>query len=209
MLQSTFHSESEAQQERLWRESLWDLAKGAYTRPEEAVARAYSLVRAEHGSLTLLVGPSGSGKSTWIAEHAGASEVISLDQMREEITGDASDQHENTRVLHQSRDRLKEALRKRRDVIWDATSLRRDSRSMLFQMARDYGAHTTQVVFCTPMNEIFRRNRQREKSIPTSALKRQFSTLEWPDIHEAHRTLFVDADTRIAHDSRTIWKQIS
>lgn len=204
MLRMTFHSESDTQHERLWRESLWDLAEGLYTRPEEAVSRAYRLVREGRGALTLLVGPSGAGKSTWITKYAGSSEVISLDQIREDVTGDAGDQHENTRVLHQARDRLKEALRKGRDVIWDATSLRRDSRSMLIQIARDYGVHTTQVVFCAPMNEIFRRNRQREKSIPTSALKRQFAALEWPDIHEAHRTIFVDAEGCTAYDSRDI-----
>ncbi|MCB9644454.1 MAG: AAA family ATPase [Myxococcales bacterium] len=202
MLGTTFRGEGEMQLERLWRESLWDLAEGTISRPEEAVARSYGRVASARGALTILFGPSASGKSSWLNEHARDAVVISMDQMREEITGDAANQSENTRVLHQARDRLKEALRKGQHAIWDATSLRRDSRSMLVQIARDYHAHTSIVLFCAPMKEIFRRNRQRERQVPPGVLKRQFETLEWPGFHEAHQQIFVGEDGQVAYDTR-------
>lgn len=168
----------------------FDHAKGLITTPEEALARSYK-AREGFGELILLCGASGSGKSTWVKRNLPDAKVVSLDDLREQIAGKREDQSMNGQVLQAAKEQIKQRLRQHRQVVWDATNLRRDFRAPLVQLGLDYGALVTLVVFQLPEVELFSNNRQRAHAVPEHILARQLEMLEFPHLNEAHRTIFV------------------
>lgn len=169
---------------------IHDLCNGTITQPEEGIARSYR-IRDGFPELVLPVGPSGSGKSTWLKQHVGDHLCISLDDIRTELGG-LSDQSNNSRVLPIARERLREGLRRKQKIVWDATSLRRDFRDAVTDLARNYGALITIVCFPNSASSYHQRNMQREVPVPAAVLDRQIASLEWPERLEAHRWLAVD-----------------
>ena len=137
------------------------------------------------------MGPSGSGKSTWTATQGRTT--ISLDNIRETINGDRSDQSNKGKVLQEALEQLRVIFRlgNAGQVIYDATNLRKDFRSKILKLARDYGAVTHIVVFHKPISELFKKNADRKHSVPESALQKQIDSLEWVDATEAHRVSYV------------------
>ncbi len=166
--------------------AIADFEKGLIHSPEEALARHWEH-RAHHGSVTVISAPGGGGKTTWIKDNATAeSVVISLDDLREELTGKRGDQSMNGQVLQLGKERLRQALREKRDIIWDSTSLRRDNRSMVLDLGLDYHATTRIVALGTPPRVAIKRNRERKAQIPVSVLEKQYHQWQWPDLSEAH-----------------------
>ncbi len=154
--------------------------------PQEAIARTYEW-RSQHPEVVVACGPSGSGKSTWIEEHCPEYERISLDDIREEVTGKRHSQARNGEVMQRAKARLREHLRAKKRIVWDATSIRRDGRAMVVDLGHDYHAATKIVGFATPPELAKARNRQRARTIPTEVLERQYDRLQWPEVWEAHR----------------------
>lgn len=183
-----FESEIEDTREREYAcsEGIRQFELGLIRSPEEALAKTWRHRKA-HPRLTVVSGPSGSGKSSWIQKHGDADTlVISLDSIREEITEKRGDQSRNGQVMQLGKERLKQALRERRNIAWDTTALRRDNRSMVLGLGHDYHAWTRLVVIGVPPAIASRRNRKREDPIPQSAIDRQFRLWQWPDVWEAH-----------------------
>jgi predicted kinase len=166
-------------------QTIRDAEAGLIQSVEEGIARAWQL-KDPAPQLILLWGPSGSGKSEWIAKNAAAAQVISLDAIRQEITGKREDQSMNGQVLQAAKERLKALLRRPGTVVWDATNLRQDLRAPLLQLGFDYGAHVVITVLKTPLPTLEARNRQRPHPVPASVLARQLEMLEWPEAGEAH-----------------------
>jgi predicted kinase len=178
--------------QRVFYRSCRDFETGNIHSVEEGIARGYALADAPH--LALTCGPSGSGKSRWAKEQAAHfDEIISLDALREELTGDEREQGENARVVALARERLREALRKRRNVIWDATSLRRDFRRIVVQLGWDYGAFVSISAFAAPLPVLRTTLAQRQRAIPESVLLRQLASLQWPERHEADAVFWYGA----------------
>ncbi len=166
---------------------------GLIATPEEGVARSYAwCAEGQHAKLVLTCGTAGSGKSTWIRSHLPHYEIISLDSLREEIAGKRDNQSKNGQVFQRAKELLKDALRRKAKVVWDATSLRSDGRSLVLGLGHDYHAQTQIVAFPTSPTIASRQNRNRTHPIPTSILDRQLDSLEWPFIWEAHDLIFAD-----------------
>lgn len=168
---------------------LADLHDGVITQPEEGLARSFRF-REPFPELVLTVGPSGSGKSTWIDRHLGDHTRVSLDEIRLEL-GDRSDQSQNAKVRQIARERLREGLRRKGKLVWDATSLHRDHRDAVTNIARDYGALVTLVCFPRSVQEYHQRNRDRATPVPAAVLDRQLAAMQWPEASEAHRWLVI------------------
>ncbi len=168
--------------------TIRDAEAGLIQSVEEGIARAWQL-KDPAPQLMLLWGSSGSGKSEWIAKNAAAAGVISLDAIRQEITGKREDQSMNGQVLQAAKERMKFHLRRPGTIIWDATNLRQDLRAPLLQLGFDYGAHVTILTLKKPIPTLESRNRKRLHPIPVSVLARQLEMLEWPEVNEAHEVL--------------------
>lgn len=166
---------------------------GVIHTPDEAVARSHD-ARGGFPKLVVTVAPSGSGKTSHVTEHFPEHEVISLDALRAELGGDASSQRLNGQVMQLGRERLREALRRGRRVVWDATGLRRDFRRAVLGLGHDYGALTTLLVWTTPEEAAQRRNAARSRTVPAAVIAAQYDGAEFPHVTEAHRTRWHDAE---------------
>lgn len=149
--------------------------------------------------LVVTVGPSGSGKSTWTQRWLVPQgfEVISLDAIREEMSGDRSDQTVNGRVRQAARERVRAGLRAGRKVVWDATSLRADFRGQVAELGVAYGALVTFVLFACSEASLRAANRARPHAVPDAVLTKQLLSWEWPEKNEAHRLLVLGERGRV------------
>lgn len=187
-------------QDMIFARTVRDFEEGDISTLEEGVARTYSL-RNGFSEVYVLYGPSGSGKSSWIKQFDPECEVISLDELREEINGDRADQSNIGQVLSVARERLKVHLRKKRKIIWDASNLREDFRQRICRIAFDYQAFVTMVVCHKSEHQIFRDNKNRPYPVPEDVLRNQMDHLEWPLQEEAHRYWVIDGNGEIVKQS--------
>lgn len=186
--ESAFADRAPAFRQHAFEAAVKDAEGGIIQSAEEGLARAWQL-KDPAPELLLLWGPSGSGKSEWIRRHGAGATVVSLDELREELTGKREDQSMNGQVLQAARERLKRHLRKGDRVIFDATNLRRELRGPLLSLGLDYGARTGIVVLRTALPELEARNRKRLHPVPLAVLERQCAKLEWPGADEAHHLI--------------------
>ncbi len=202
--------EDVAEVERAVLEGVWALGQGEIYTPEEAVARSYE-GRGDRAHVTLMYGPSGSGKSTWAREWAAdqGAELIRLDALRAQLRGKEGDQRANGQVIQLAREQLKAGLRAGKPVVWDATSLRREHRAAVLDTARRYGAHTTLAVMHVGWSVAAERNKGRTESVPEAALARQRQGVQYPEVDEAHRVLWLSQEGEVLADTRERWMEMS
>ena len=153
--------------------------------PEEAIAKTYTH-RKDFAELVVTCAPSGSGKSSWIDQNLPDHRRISLDSIREELTGRRDRMNKEGQVIQLAKKRLRMALAAKEKVVWDATSLRLDGRSAILGLGHDYHALTTIVGFATSPQVLLQRNKKRKNQIPTAVIEKQLASLEWPSSWEAH-----------------------
>lgn len=165
--------------------SILDYEDGIIKSIHEAIPRAFNIPTNTY-TTTLLCGPSGSGKSSWIEKNRTNETIISLDEIRKKITGKRDDQSKNGQVMQAAKEALKQALRDKKNIIWDATNTREDGRKWVINLAKDYGAHTKIITIQSPINELIKRNKKRQHPIPLKALMHQIERMEWPHLDEAH-----------------------
>jgi predicted kinase len=183
-------------QNLIFSNAIQNRENGKIWMPEEEIARSYTY-RQEFPQLVVTVGASGSGKSTWIDRHLPDYKIISLDDLREKLGKSRADQSQNALVVQTAKETLKSYLRERAKIVWDATSLRKDFREQIIDIAYKYRALVTLVVFQSPESIYFQRNRQRNHRVPDSILSKQLETIEFPEIDEAHRVIFMDAEGEV------------
>lgn len=167
-----------------------DVAAGTISTPEEAIAKSFGY-RDAYPEVVVTVGLSGSGKTTWIANNLADHEPVSLDEIRSSLSR-REDQQNNSKVLRIAKEQLREHLRAKRRIVWDATSLRTDFRSGVIDLAMDYGALVTIVAFLCPSDELARRNKTRACPVPIAVRRKQALGAQWPEVTEAHRFLMID-----------------
>ncbi|MEM0968292.1 MAG: AAA family ATPase, partial [Verrucomicrobiota bacterium] len=89
-------------------------------------------------------------------------------------------------VLQAAKAQLRESLRRREKVIWDATNLRKSLRLPLVELGYSYRTRVRVLVHSSPLDEIRKRNRDRPDPIPGRVLERQICRMEWPLASEGH-----------------------
>ncbi|GLS26244.1 hypothetical protein GCM10007877_19590 [Marinibactrum halimedae] len=90
-----------------------------------------------------------------------------------------------------AKDRFKDSLRRKAKVIWDATNLRSDFRSMIIELAEAYHALVTMVVFLLPEDELLKADQQRQYSVGSQVLRAQIDSYQFPLVNECHRMIVV------------------
>ncbi|WDE06749.1 AAA family ATPase [Thalassomonas viridans] len=164
--------------------------------PDEAIAKTYQHA-GNYSHLYVMCGISGSGKSSWIAQNLEDFTLISLDDIREELNGKRECQKSRGQVLQLAKTRLKTALAGKRNVVWDATNIRKDFRKVLCDLGRDYHALVTIVAFQVQEKTLRKNNRNRQHRVADEVIDRQISRLQWPELSEAHRMLLIDENGRV------------
>jgi len=170
--------------------AVHQLAHRQISMAEEAIAKNYEPSQ-QYSHLYVMCGISGSGKSTWIEQNLNGFEVISLDEIREELNGKRDCQKNRGQMLQLAKSRLKIALANKRNIVWDATNIRKDFRKIICDLGLNYGALITIVAFQVKENSLRVNNRHRKHTVGENIVTDQISKLEWPVFTEGHRLLVI------------------
>jgi predicted kinase len=112
-------------------------------------------------SLVVLVGASGSGKSTFARRHFLPTEVISSDFCRGLVSDDENDQAATKDAFELLHFIAAKRLAAGRLTVVDATSVRREDRKPLVELARRYHVLPVVIVLDLPEKVAHARNRDR------------------------------------------------
>ncbi|MDH6117504.1 putative kinase [Kitasatospora sp. GAS204A] len=195
----------------------WAQAREAYARGRlggvaeggvaEAVAATWRWRSGAFPRLIQLVGPSGSGKSSFAAGLRGIDARISLDDLRA-ARGSRADQRANSDVLREGLDRLDAALAAASGgggtVVWDATSLNHQQRSLVHAIAQRRDALVTHVVALVDEAELAERNARRAHPVPAEVLAGQLHRFGPPYPGQAHRTWYLGAGGTVEDTDGTL-----
>jgi predicted kinase len=159
--------------------------KGNITCPEEEIARSYQY-RDSYAHLVLNCGISGIGKSTYLEKNYEGYNVISLDNIREELLGSRSNHTQERKILTEAKSRLKVMLAKKEKIVWDATNYRFDFRKVPLELGFNYGAFNEVILFNDTKENVMKQNKKRSHDIPEIAIDTQIKKFEVPNIEECH-----------------------
>jgi predicted kinase len=132
--------------------------------------------------LAVIVGISGSGKSTFangLKTSIGA-DLVETDAIREELTGDPSDQTQNYKVFQIAKTRIDNLLSQGKNAIIDATSLTHKDRKDWIDIGRKNNAEIHAYFIDTPVDVAKYRNFKRDRKVPEEVIDRQASKLHPP-----------------------------
>ncbi|MEU3787498.1 ATP-binding protein [Streptomyces sp900129855] len=136
-------------------------------------------------SLMVLIGPSGAGKST-IARTWPASQVLSLDALREVVSDDAGDQDATGDAVDALHLLLEARMRRRLFTVVDATNTTRTAREPLVAAAKRHNMLPIAVMVATPGTVCVERQgpRPANRTVPEATVIKQRK-----DMVDSHRTL--------------------
>ncbi|MGW2110931.1 AAA family ATPase [Streptomyces sp. NPDC001948] len=136
-------------------------------------------------SLVVLIGPSGAGKST-IARTWPASQVLSLDALREVVSDDAGDQDATGDAVAALHLLLEARLRRRLFTVVDATNVTEAARKPLVAAAKRHDMLPIAVMLTTPGSVCIERQgpRPANRTVPEEVVAQQHQ-----DMFAARRTL--------------------
>ncbi|MDR2985863.1 MAG: LLM class flavin-dependent oxidoreductase [Nocardiopsaceae bacterium] len=124
-------------------------------------------------ALVVLVGPSGSGKSTWAAERYRTSEIVSSDQLRGVVGSGEHDLDASSDAFALLDQIVAARLRRGLNTVVDTLGLDADRRRAHLALARQAGLPAVAVLFDTDAADCRRRNRNRARPVPATALNSQ------------------------------------
>lgn len=133
-------------------------------------------------TFTMMVGLVGSGKSTYakqLAEETNAI-VCSSDAIREELCGDENSQENNEEVFKILHSRIKENLKNRKNVIYDATNINSKRRRAFLSELRNIPCVKKCVVMATPFEVCCNQNESRNRVVPYEVIERMYKNWNTP-----------------------------
>jgi putative nucleotidyltransferase with HDIG domain len=135
-------------------------------------------------TVTMMSGLPGSGKDTWLNQNRPALQVVSLDQLRDELEVEATE--DQGKVIQAARERCREYLRARTNCAFNATNVVPQTRRRWIDLFADYGARVEVVYVEPPLSAILERNKRRQERVPRSVIHRLLEKTEPPTWAEAH-----------------------
>jgi predicted kinase len=143
-------------------------------------------------TVTMMSGIPGSGKDTWLATHRADLPVISLDDMRDELGVDATENQ--GQVAQLARERCRELLRARTSFAFNATNLLRQTRHRWIDLFADYNARIEMVYVEPPLSVILDQNKRRKRIVPEDVIVELANKLEPPTWSETHELVISDGN---------------
>lgn len=133
-------------------------------------------------TLTILCGIAGSGKSTYAKSLSKYYTIHSSDDLREEMFGDVNEnsKESNAKLFDELHRRIKEDLKNGKDVIYDATNLNRKRRLGFLQELKNIPCIKTCVLVVAPYYVCLLNNKNRDRQVPESAIKRMYMNFQPP-----------------------------
>lgn len=132
------------------------------------------------GALYITVGIPGCGKTTFLESQSEdeAWSIVSTDRMREELTGDMSDQSRNDEVFDALYTKIRTHLSAGWPVAVDATNLRQEYREVLKAIADEVDADTYAYRFAisNDFDTCQQRNMSRDRVVPEPIMRRFHKT---------------------------------
>ena len=144
-------------------------------------------------TVTFMSGLPGAGKDTWLARSRSGVPVVSLDDLREELGIDVTE-NQGT-VIQAAREGCREHLRARRDFAFNATNTVLQTRRRWIDLFADYRARIELVYLEPPLATIFERNERRDRRVPKLVIERLLEKTEPPTWAEAHSVKLVGQET--------------
>lgn len=137
----------------------------------------------------LLCGIPGSGKTTMgkAAEEFGDFyKLVSSDDIRETLWGDASDQRNPKEVFRIMKEKTILELLAGHNVIYDATNIKRKDREAILSEVKlwVYGVQTYCFIFDVPVETCIAHNHMRERQVPDEVIYRMAAHMQRPEYNE-------------------------
>ena len=147
------------------------------------IAPAQPLFDDTWGPVVLLSGLPGTGKDTYLGAHLPDSPVVSLDALRDQLH--ISPIGPQGVVVAAAKEQATGYLRKHQPFVWNATNITASTRESLVSLFSRYGASTQILYLETEWGEQLRRNADRARRVPESAIERMLQKLVPPSSREA------------------------
>jgi len=129
----------------------------------------------------IMVGIPGCGKSTYINKNKIFSEiVISSDSIREELTGDITNQLFNRQVFQEYENRLVECLKQNKSCWMDSTAITKQLREKIIDLIIKYNksAIVKFIEFKPNLNVSLKQNSKRARKVPNEVIYSMFGRFE-------------------------------
>lgn len=129
-------------------------------------------------ALVLMVGPAGSGKTTFAQRHFPADAVLSSDDFRALVAGDAADQSATDAAFGALAEAAEDRLRQGHVCVIDATNLLRDDRGRLLDRAWAHGRPAVAIAFNLALGQCLAWNSARPgRRVPAGVVRSQHRLL--------------------------------
>ncbi|MBS4902244.1 MAG: ATP-binding protein [Coprobacillus sp.] len=138
-------------------------------------------------TLWVMVGLSGSGKSSVakeIAKNNSNTVIVSLNNIREDLTGKVEDKSKNNEVLKIFHKRIREALENNTNVIADATNITMRSRRAIIENVKSIECHKIVYLIPKPFRQCKIDNLNRQHPVPEEVLNGQLRKFQIPFMEE-------------------------
>lgn len=163
---------------------------------------------------TMLIGLPGSGKSYYANEYIktrSGTVVISSDDIRQELWGDANDQQNPSQVFDEMFNRTVAAMKKGTNVIYDATNLvaktRKTTLARLRQALDQDFVAVADVIVCS-LSECKRRQGERDRKVPNEVIDRMVRQFQTPWYNEGWDTINVISCGKQQNIDREHWRML-
>jgi predicted kinase len=143
--------------------------------------------------LAVMVGISGAGKSTYATglKTSLNAQLVETDAIRYELTGDAEDQSQNSKVFEIARKRVDSYLSQGINVIVDATNLNSSERKSWIDIAKANNAEVRAYFVDTPVSTCKSQNNKRARKVPEWVIDKQVNKLFSPTKSEGFDSVTV------------------
>jgi len=139
---------------------------------------------------TVMSGLPGCGKDRWLAQNRSGVPVVSLDDLRDEMGVDPTDNQ--GKVVQTAGERCRELLRSKTSFAFNATNVVRQTRTRWMDLFADYHARIELVYVEPPMETILSQNAGRPDPVPEAVIRRLAGKTDVPTWAECHKLVVAE-----------------